>query len=207
MTAPKNRILTHRLVKVAELQPHPLNWRTHPEHQRAAVLALVEEVGLARSVLAYIPDDKKPAEWEAWDRVSRAAFAADVDTGRLTLIDGHGRREWMPDEEVTVEVLDVTDDEARKLLLSLDPTAGLAGRDEEALAQLRDLTQTDNATLDAFWSGLGNDAAPKLPLETSDEPPAPEQYLILVTCRSERHQAELLDKLKKQRLTCKPLIS
>src|SRR5467141_2582364 len=104
MTVPiRNRIKEHRRVRAGDLVPHELNFRMHPEQQRAALQALYEEVGFARSLLAYeLPD------------------------GRLKLIDGHLRRELDPDQEVDVEVLDVDDDEARKLLLSMDSVAGLA---------------------------------------------------------------------------------
>ena len=130
----RHRIIAHRKVKAADIKPHPLNWRTHPDNQRAAVTALYAEVGEARSVLAY-----EDPEWG------------------LTLIDGHGRREWLPDQELTVEVLDVTRDEARKLLLSMDPLAMLAGKDEAALAELRRTTEADNAVLNALWDSLGQD--------------------------------------------------
>jgi hypothetical protein len=64
---------------------------------------LYAEVGFARSLLAYeLPD------------------------GRLKLLDGHLRRDLDPDLEVDVELLDLTDDEARMLLLSIDPLAALA---------------------------------------------------------------------------------
>jgi len=47
--------------------------------------------------------------------------------GRLSpLIDGPPRRDIDPDMEVDVEVLDVNDDEARTLLLTIDPLAELA---------------------------------------------------------------------------------
>jgi hypothetical protein len=39
---------------------------------------------------------------------------------------GHLRRDLDPDMEVDVEVLDVTEDEARKLLLTIDPLTALA---------------------------------------------------------------------------------
>jgi hypothetical protein len=98
-----HRIKAHRRVRASDLVPHELNYRLHPAGQRAALLALYEEVGFARSLLAYeLPD------------------------GRLKLIDGHLRRDLDPDMEVDVEVLDVSDDEARKLLLSIDPLAALA---------------------------------------------------------------------------------
>src|SRR4051812_35222189 len=99
----RNRIKGHRRIRAGNLVPHEWNYRTHPEHQRAALQALYQEVGFARSLLAYeLPD------------------------GRLKLLDGHLRRDLDPDMEVDVEILDVTEAEARALLLSLDPLAALA---------------------------------------------------------------------------------
>src|SRR5438874_1138163 len=104
MTTPiRNRIKGHRRVRAGDLVPHEWNYRLHPDGQRAALWALYQEVGFARSLLAYeMPD------------------------GRLKLIDGHLRRDMDPDMEVEVEVLDVTEQEARELLLSIDPLAELA---------------------------------------------------------------------------------
>jgi hypothetical protein len=51
-------------------------------------------------------------------------------SSRLKLIDGHLRRDLDPDMEVEVEVLDVNEDEARALLLSIDPLAALAQTQE-----------------------------------------------------------------------------
>jgi hypothetical protein len=84
---------------VGDLVPHELSPRVHSQEQREALQALLGELGFARSLLAYeLPD------------------------GRLKLIDGHLRQGTLdPDEQVTVEILDVSDDEARKLLLSIDP--------------------------------------------------------------------------------------
>src|SRR5919197_880143 len=96
----RNRIKGHRRVRAGDLVPHELNYRLHPGRQKKALEALYREVGFARSLLAYeLPD------------------------GRLKLIDGHLRRDLTPDMEVDVEVLDLTDEEARTLLLSLDPLA------------------------------------------------------------------------------------
>src|SRR5205085_8003854 len=94
----RNRIKGHRRVRAGDLVPHELNFRLHPEAQRAALQGLYREVGFARSLLAYeLPD------------------------GRLKLLDGHLPRDLDPDMQVGVEVLDVTDDEARALLLSIEP--------------------------------------------------------------------------------------
>jgi hypothetical protein len=104
----RNRIKSHRRVRAGDLLPHELNYRLHPDGQRAALEALYREVGFARSLLAYeLPD------------------------GRLKLIDGHLRRDLDPDMEVDVEILDVTEDEARALLLSIDPLAALAQTQEQ----------------------------------------------------------------------------
>src|SRR5437867_7226328 len=99
----RNRIKGHRRVRAGDLVPHELNFRLHPDLQRSALAALYREVGFARSLLAY-----------------------DLPDGRLKLIDGHLRRDVDPDMEVEVEVLDVNEDEARALLLIIDPLAALA---------------------------------------------------------------------------------
>jgi len=54
---------------------------------------------------------------------ARSLLAYEVPDGRLKLLDGHLRRDLDPDMEVDVEVLDVNDEEARALLLSIDPLA------------------------------------------------------------------------------------
>src|ERR1700681_840530 len=75
MTAtPRNRIKAHRRVRAGDLVPHELNPRLHSETQRAALAALYDEVGFARSLLVYeLPD------------------------GRLKLIDGHLRADLGPE--------------------------------------------------------------------------------------------------------------
>ena len=125
MTNPiRNRIKGHRRVRAGELVPHEWNYRLHPDGQKDALWALYREVGFARSLLAYeLPD------------------------GRLKLIDGHLRKDVDPDMLVDVEVLDVSDEEARKLLLSIDPLAQLAEYDPTRLAELRSLTSSSSDAL------------------------------------------------------------
>ncbi len=52
----RNRIKGHRRVRAGDLIPHVWNFRTHPEQQRTALLAICEEVGFARSLLAWRTD-------------------------------------------------------------------------------------------------------------------------------------------------------
>src|SRR5438876_7445912 len=167
----RNRIKDHRRVRAGDLVPHELNFRTHPDQQRAALEALYAEVGFARSLLAYeLPD------------------------GRLKLIDGHLRRDLDPDMEVDVEILDVNDDEARALLLSIDPLAALAETQTQLHDRLLELTPTASPDLQAAWEATANAnlAALTTPAAAGAES-IPEQYLILVKCRDEKQQAEMLD--------------
>jgi hypothetical protein len=184
VTPVRNRIQGHRRVRAGDLVPHELNFRLHPDVQRYALQALYAEIGFARSLLAYeLPD------------------------GRLKLLDGHLRRDLDPDMEVDVEVLDVTDDEARALLLSIDPLATLAQTQEQLRDRLLELTPTPNADLQAAWEATRN----PLLAERTEPPPGPqtipEQYLILLTCRDERQQVELLERFRREGLPCKALLS
>jgi len=181
----RNRIKSHRRVRAGDLVPHELNFRLHPESQRLALEALYREVGFARSLLAYeLPD------------------------GRLKLLDGHLRRDMDPDMLVDVEVLDVNDDEARALLLSIDPLAALAQTQSQLHDRLLELTATDSADLEAAWQAAAEACLVALPDPTS--PPARaagEQFLVLITCRDEKHQLELLHRFASEGLECRALLS
>jgi hypothetical protein len=184
----RNRIKEHRKVRVGDLVPHELNPRVHPAEQREALQALLEEIGYARSVLAYeLPD------------------------GRLKLIDGHLRQsEINPDEMIDVEILDVSEAEARQLLLSLDPLALLADYDNSALDELRAVTHSDNATLEALWANLrraDQETRDQLERATQKKPVLPEQFLVLIACASEAEQRLLLERFKTEGLSCEALIS
>src|SRR5262249_51692877 len=128
---PRNRIVKNVRIRAGDLVPHELNPRLHSEAQRAALAALYDEIGFARSLLAYeLPD------------------------GRLKLIDGHLRASMDADHEVDVEVLDVNDAEARALLLAIDPLAQLAGYEADTLAELRRITEQDSAAVKSLWEVL-----------------------------------------------------
>ncbi len=178
----RNRIKEHRRVRAGDLIPHEYNFRRHSAAQRGAVQAIYQEVGFARSLLAYeLPD------------------------GRLKLIDGHLRRDIDPDMEVEVEILDVNEEEARALLLSIDPLAALAETDTEVHQELLKLTPTDSPELDAAWrASLEKCLEPK----DNDPPntPLPEQFLVLVQCQDEKQQTHLLERFTAEGLECRALL-
>ena len=122
--------------------PHEWNFRLHPDAQKAALQAIYQEIGFARSLLAYeLPD------------------------GRLKLIDGHLRRDLDPNQEVEVEILDVNDEEARALLLSIDPLAALAQTQEQIHQRLLEMTPAISPDLTAAWQ-----AAARASLDSKPEP-------------------------------------
>src|SRR5262249_28262851 len=55
----RNRIKGHRRVRAGDLVPHEWNYRLHPDGQKDALRALYQDVGFARSLLAYeLPDGR-----------------------------------------------------------------------------------------------------------------------------------------------------
>src|SRR5690606_32314336 len=108
----RDRITDLRRVRAGDLRPSPKNWRRHPETQRRAMKAALAEIGFADALLVR-------------------------ETGEgLELIDGHLRADLDPEQQVPVLVLDVDEQEAGKLLATLDPLAGMAEADLEALKLL-----------------------------------------------------------------------
>jgi len=176
----RNRIKSHRCVRAGDLVPHEFNFRAHPDLQKTALRALYEEVGFARSLLAYeLPD------------------------GRLKLIDGHLRRDLDPNMEVEVEILDVNDAEARALLLSIDPLAALADNQEQLQKRLLELTPAINPELREMWERAAAGAVGPPPEPSGrDIGLGVEQYYVLIACRDDLHQRELLARFRAEGLEC-----
>ena len=112
----KNRVVGLEMIPAKDLKEHPRNWRQHPEDQRAALLGLLESVGIADSVLAY---------------TSKRDEA-------VVLIDGHLRKDLVGDQEVPVVMTDLDDDEADALLAAHDVVTTMALPDAEELQGLLD---------------------------------------------------------------------
>ena len=130
----RDRIKELRRVRASELLPNPKNWRVHPKAQVQALHALLSEVGYADALIAReLPD------------------------GRLQLIDGHLRAETTPDEIVPVLVLDVTEEEADKLLLTLDPLARMAEADTRRLRELLETVRYDDRAIEELLKRTAGD--------------------------------------------------
>ena len=132
----RDRIKELRRVKASELLPNPKNWRQHPAAQADALRGVLAEIGYADALIAYEPNG----------------------AGKLMLIDGHLRADTTPDQEVPVLVLDVTEAEADKLLLTLDPLAAMAEAGEAELGALLQSVETDSEALQAMLEAMADEA-------------------------------------------------
>ena len=110
----QNRIVGEGVVAAGELVAHPQNWRKHPKEQGATLAKTLGGVGWVQRVI-----------------VNRR-------TGRM--LDGHLRAELARRQgeatPVPVVYVDLSEDEERTVLATLDPIAGMAIADEETLAGL-----------------------------------------------------------------------
>jgi hypothetical protein len=175
-------------VKASELRRHPDNWRLHNDGQRSALAAMIEDIGFATAAVAFENAD-----------------------GELQLIDGHLRTDLAADAEIPVLILDVDENEARALLVSLDPLAAMAGADSEQLARLLDTQPlpigADEllATLQQIAENVAEtlDAAAD---EADDQEVAiPETFQVVAACDDEASQRELYERLIADGYACKLL--
>ena len=130
----RDRIKELRRVVAKKLVPNPKNWRRHPKAQVEALRGLLGEIGYADALLA-----------------------RDMPDGKLMLIDGHLRAETTPDAVVPVLVLDVTEEEADKILLTLDPLAAMAESDAERIKALLATVRTDSGAVQELLKRTAGD--------------------------------------------------
>lgn len=126
----RDRIKELRRVKATDLLPHPKNWRTHPTAQRDALRGVLSEVGWADALLVREAPDG------------------------LQLIDCHAMSEVAPDAEIPVLVLDVTDEEADKILATHDPLAAMAEANQDKLDELLDSVSTKSEALQQMLNDM-----------------------------------------------------
>ena len=130
----RGRIVGHSEVPPAELVPNPRNWRTHPADQQAALSGALAEVG-----------------WVAEVTVNQT-------TGHV--VDGHLRIELaLARHEPTVPVtyVELSEDEERLVLASLDPLAAMAEAEASKLAELLEGLDPDDAALRALLDDLARE--------------------------------------------------
>jgi len=109
----ENRIVGHGEEDPEQLLANPMNWRIHPRWQRAALRAVLEDVGVVSEVI--------------------------VNTTTGHLLDGHLRVDLaIEDGQATIPVkyVQLTEDEEQEVLATLDPIGAMATADKDKLGDL-----------------------------------------------------------------------
>jgi len=131
----RDRINRFDRVRCADLLANPLNWRSHSDGQKAAMSGILAEVGMVDALLV-----------------------REIGDGTYEIVDGHMRAGMMPDQMVPVLVLDVTPEEATKILLTFDPIAGMATANAVNLDALLREVEFSDAALQALVAELAEDS-------------------------------------------------
>jgi hypothetical protein len=109
----QNRIVGSGTLKVADALFNPLNWRVHPKIQQDALEGVLEEVGWVQQVI-----------------VNKVTGHLVDGHARVLLADKHG------EPDVPCLFVELTEDEERLVLATLDPISALATTSAETLAEL-----------------------------------------------------------------------
>lgn len=179
-----SRIVGHERVRADSLLANPFNHRRHPQKQRQVVAASISELGFVKSIL--------------------------VNKTTCRIIDGHERAMQAlacgDGTMVDVEYVELTEAEERKALLILDASSELATVDAEALQQLVDGMEMQDASLQELLDDIARDN--ELSLNESDgesQVALCSTWEIVVTCKSESEQQTVFDMLEKEGYKCRVL--
>ena len=134
MNAIKDRVVELTRIKASDLVPHEGNWRLHLDSQRKAMEAAFAELGNAD-----------------------ALKVRQLEDGTYQILDGHLRADISGDQEIPCLVLDLDDEEARKLLISFDPIGAMAGTDDESLTALITSVHANDEAFGALLDSLKPD--------------------------------------------------
>lgn len=145
MAEKKNVAFKSRIVGEGEEDPtqllaNPLNWRVHPNFQKEGVRDALKEIGFIQRVIV------------------------NKTTGHL--VDGHLRVSIAMEEgldAIPVEYVELTIEEEKKALATLDPLTGLAATDGETLGKLMDGIQFDGSVLQGAMDDLLQSVTPAEP--------------------------------------------
>ena len=156
-----NRIVSHSEEVPDKLIANDSNWRSHTSLQREALASVLNEVGLVQSVVV------------------------NTTTGRL--VDGHLRVELAKAQgqpTIPVVYVELSEDEERIILATLDPIGAMATADREKLSDLLQgidnpdlgglleaVAKANRLALDFGSAGLGDpDEVPEPPVEPVSKP-------------------------------------
>jgi ParB-like chromosome segregation protein Spo0J len=178
----RDRVKELRRVRAGDLQPHPLNWRTHSRHQQSVLRGLLGEVGMAGALLA-----------------------RELSDGSLQLIDGHLRAETAKSAIVPVLVLDLSDEETEKVLLTHDPLAALAGTDTGKLDELLQRVESESRAVGELLGKLAREAAAEDRITELPDLQITPSYQVVVEVGGEAEQRAVYERMRADGYKCRVL--
>jgi hypothetical protein len=130
------RITKMGFVRADQIVLNPDNFREHPQTQRTALRAALEEIGIINVVI--------------------------LQDGTDLLIDGHERMWQADDADAYMPAIwvDLDDEETRKALLTLDPIASLAVTNREKLAEVSAQVRWQNDSLASLVESMSSRPIP-----------------------------------------------
>lgn len=131
----KSRIIGHGTANPADLMANPLNFRKHPDEQKAGLEALIDEIGFFRSIT--------------------------VNQRSGLILDGHLRVRLALEQDqdvIDVEYVDLDDHEEKLALALFDRIATMAQPDPAILKDLLDEILTDDPDLQSMLAQLAADS-------------------------------------------------
>ncbi len=140
----QSRIVGHGEMAPDEIVPHPENWRRHPIAQSEAMIGVLDEVGWVQDVV--------------------------VNKNTNRLIDGHLRVELAQrygEATVPVVFVDLSEEEERLILATMDPIGAMARQDEVRLQALLQKVQAKDAALKELTDSLAKTEKGKKNIESS----------------------------------------
>lgn len=200
----RDRVLGLQSIPKEKIVPDPLNPKVHTARQRAALTAVMQEIGFAGALLV-----------------------RKLDGNSYALIDGHERLEhFEAGAMVRCLVTDLNGEEARKLLAVYDPIGALAQVDVAKLDELKASIKFDSKDLDDLVASVlanvplpavesptansikipaAGDETAAAPAAAKAEEPTPPQNgaAVVVTCRDKTERRKLVLKLRKAGYHCK----
>ncbi len=188
----KKKEITH----IGELTPDPRNVRRHSPRNLGAVVNSLHKVGAARSIVI---DENNVIL--AGNCTVDACGEAGIENVKVVEVDGNTL--------VAVRRTGLSAKQKHELAIADNRTTDLGAFDADELAKVMKEFEIDAKDIEFTQAEL--DELANIKTEEPDDSgtrvnPGEEKYMVIVTCRDERQQVELLERFQQEKLECRALI-